>query len=58
MNRNQPKGRLELFTGKVKKVVGKVFDDENMDMERKSRKNVGKERSRYVVLKEEIDNAS
>jgi uncharacterized protein YjbJ (UPF0337 family) len=57
MKKNQAKGRLELFTGKVNRVVGKVLDDENMDMEGRIRKNAGKVRSRYAVLKEEIDNA-
>ncbi len=57
MNKNQLKGRLELVAGNAKEAVGKVLDDENMEMEGKVRKNVGKVRVRFADLKEEIKNA-
>lgn len=58
MNKNQLKGRLELVVGNAKETVGKILDDENMEMEGKVRKNVGKVRARFADLKDDIKNAS
>jgi len=58
MNKNQLKGRLELVVGNAKEAVGKILDDENMEMEDKVRKNVGKVRARYADLKDDNKNAS
>ena len=57
MNKNQLKGRLEPVVGNAKEVVGKVLDDENMEMEGKIRKNTGKVRARFADLKDDIKNA-
>lgn len=58
MNKNQLKGRLELVVGNAKEAVGKILDDENMEMEGKVRKNVGKVRARFADLKDDIKTAS
>lgn len=57
MNKHQLNSRLELVTGKAEVVAGKVLDDENMEMEGKVRKNVGKVRARYADLEDDIKNA-
>lgn len=57
MNKNQLKGRLEPVVGNAKDVVGKILDDENMEMESRVRKNTGKVRTRFADLDDDIKNA-
>ncbi|MCK9605095.1 MAG: CsbD family protein [Methylomonas sp.] len=54
MNKNQLKGRLEQVADNAKGTVGKILDDDNMEMEGKVRKNVGKVRVRFADHKEDI----
>ncbi|WP_150047964.1 CsbD family protein [Methylomonas rhizoryzae] len=57
MKKNQLKGRLELVLGNTNDVVGKIWEDESMEMVEKVRKNDGKVRARYADLKDDIKNA-
>ena len=54
MNKDQVKGRVEEGKGKVKEVVGKVLNDEEMEVKGKVQKNVGKGQAGYGDAKEKV----
>lgn len=57
MNKDQVKGRVEEAVGNVKETVGKITDDEKLELEGKVQKKVGKVRAGFGDLKEDIKNA-
>jgi len=54
MNKNQAKGRIQETKGKVKQIAVRILDDEDMELEGRVRKNVGKVQSGFGNLKENL----
>lgn len=54
MNKNQITGRVEETKGRVKKVVGKILDDKEMEMKGNIQKNIGKARAGFGDVKEDV----
>jgi uncharacterized protein YjbJ (UPF0337 family) len=54
MNKDQVKGRIEEAKGKVKEATGVVLDDKDLEAEGNVQKNIGKVRSGFGDLKEDL----
>jgi uncharacterized protein YjbJ (UPF0337 family) len=54
MNKDQVKGRVEESKGKIKEVVGKLLDDDDMEVNGNMQKNVGKVQASVGDLKQDI----
>jgi uncharacterized protein YjbJ (UPF0337 family) len=54
MNKDQIKGRVNEAKGKVKEVVGRIADDNELELEGNVQKNAGKVRVAVGNLKEEL----
>jgi len=54
MNKDQVKGRVEESKGNVKEVVGKLLDDDDMEVSGNIEKNIGKVQSGFGDLTKDI----
>ncbi|MCQ8127578.1 CsbD family protein [Methylomonas rivi] len=54
MNKDQVKGRVEEAKGNVKEAIGKITDDETLEVEGTLQKTLGKVRAGFGDLKEDI----
>ena len=57
MNKDQIKGKVEEVKGKVKEAAGVILDDKGMEIEGNVQKNVGKARTGFGNLKEDVKDA-
>jgi uncharacterized protein YjbJ (UPF0337 family) len=54
MNKDQVKGKIEEAKGKVKEAAGVILDDKELETEGNVEKNIGKVRSGFGDLKEDL----
>lgn len=54
MNKDQKKGRVAETKGIVKEAAGKLLDDKDLEIEGNVLKNIGKARSAFGDLKQDV----